>query len=160
MRGLGPMCWKSVQPPPRDDGPDLREALDLVNWLAAEPVLDTYGLEVFLQTLCRIGTLGLPKLVNTVAERHVDVIVMIDEPDECGNPVLAVSAPYRHDAVAGGQMTWKRIEGRRWNPEKKVNTIPASQRAALWMLLLEHYHGLMGMGPNGPFRVYRVEEAG
>ena len=50
---------------------------------------------------------------------------------------LAVVAPYRAEATPA----WRKLRGRRWDGATKANTVPATERKALWALLCEFYHG-------------------
>ena len=60
---------------------------------------------------------------------------------------LAVDTPYDPAIVDA----FRRVAGRQWSKEKKVNTFPPAARLALWAVFQRFYPGKLGQGPKGLF---------
>lgn len=62
---------------------------------------------------------------------------------------FVVKAPYSPASTDA----WRRIPGRQWSKTDKVNSVPVSEREALWSLLRRFHSGEPAIGPKGPFTV-------
>jgi hypothetical protein len=117
---------------------DRAEANRLVHWVACA----TDGMAI-LATECQLRLLGFNKLADIIVERCAAVRVRAREVG-----LLSVATPYNENATGA----WRRIPGRRWDGEKKVNVVPTSSKAAVWALLKTYFNGALGHSDaRGPF---------
>lgn len=91
----------------------------------------------------RLKELGFARLAAILVERNVQVVVS----EEDGRVFLR--APYSEQATA----VLRKVPGRQWDKERKVNTFPTSSKNALWKVLKVAYPGMLGYGPKGTFKV-------
>jgi hypothetical protein len=103
----------------------------------------------FVLALARLRVLGFETLADTITRRQGGGIEIATDADPRGGVLLTVKTPYNASATDA----WRRVPGRRWNGERKVNTAPYSSKAAVWDLLRQYHHGAIGLGPTGPFVV-------
>ena len=89
----------------------------------------------------RLQELGFVKLAARVLERVASVRIIEEGSD------LVVESAYSPEAVA----LLRKVPGRRWDGERKVNVFPAGARLALWAALRAAYPGSIGSGPRGVF---------
>lgn len=87
--------------------------------------------------------MGYDVLADKVATRLADIEISIEE----GRILL--NTPFDPDFLA----RIKAVEGRRWDKERKVWTVPVSQKAAAWEALQAAYEGCVAHGPKGMFRI-------
>jgi hypothetical protein len=136
--GIGPTCRESTGYLV-DVEPDKRAR---ANAIVHEIACRQKGLEV--GKLCEeLRALGFEVLAARILDRVARIKVSI-----AGN-LFAVKAPYSEEAVA----ILRRVPGRWWDGENKVNTFPLSAREALWRALHEAYAGEVAVGPKGVFLV-------
>jgi Family of unknown function (DUF6011) len=134
---IGPECRKRHGFNEHVSETDRAEANAIVHRIAVE------GWTVDSVRECeRLRGLGFAKLATII--------------EDCACPVriettldgrLAITSPYNEDAVAYA----RRIPGRRWDGEKKVNTFPPTERPAVLAMLQRFYSGLLAFGPKGAF---------
>jgi hypothetical protein len=96
------------------------------------------------------------RFVNVVAapERRADIFIEVEKDGK----VYSVKTPYRRGAAEEFKSAWRTIPGRRYYGG--VNHIPVEQKPALWALLKQFFPGKWGKGPQGVFRVPKLEKAG
>lgn len=87
--------------------------------------------------------LGYVRLADRIAARLARVQIDLE------GDSYVVRAPYSEQAT----YAFRRIAGRRWNPELKANTFPRAQRVALWGTLMALFPGETARGPNGLFTI-------
>ena len=90
-----------------------------------------------------LALLGLARLAGVLADRNAAVKVTLKD----GR--YSVATGYSEVVVAA----MRAIPGRQWDKKAKVNTFPASSRAALWTMIQRQFRGLMGVGPQGVFLI-------
>lgn len=88
-------------------------------------------------------TMGYTELADQIAGRLADVEVTVE------NGRIIFDTPFEPDFIEA----IKGIKGRRWDKERKVWTVPVSQKAEAWEALQSAYEGLLGHGPKGMFRI-------
>jgi len=66
---------------------------------------------------------------------------------------LLVDTPFRRGEKEEFIQAWRDIPGRRFDSERRMNSVPSKERVALWALLRRFFPGKWGMGPKGLFRV-------
>lgn len=91
--------------------------------------------------------LDFGKIAARVMERVAKVAV------EEAEGRLAVDTPYSPDVVDA----FRRIAGRKWDKERKLNTFPAAARTAIWAVFKRFYPGSLGRGPKGLFVIPTAE---
>jgi hypothetical protein len=134
--GIGPECRKKhgynivVAP----------EARAEANALVHQVALDQGGLSV-ARAAARLRELGFEVLSAVLLKRACPVRI-----DEIAGR-LVVKSPYNENATA----SFRRIPGRRWDGEQKVNTFPVEARRSLFGALVSAYAGLVAYGPKGAF---------
>jgi hypothetical protein len=132
--GMGPHCRKKCgygQIPE-----DLRvKANELIHAIAANQQQPS----IIWPAIDALRGLGLEVIYDKLVRRFAAVRITVD-----GERVIVVSS-YNADAVAA----MRRIPGRQWDPEAKVNTFPTAQRAQLWGLIKQFYAGQLFVGPSG-----------
>lgn len=89
--------------------------------------------------LSALRDLGFTKLADRLTERLAAVTITVE-----GN-LLVVASRFNEAALTA----WRAIPGRRWDGERKVNTVPVTSRAALWAFLKQWFRGEMLAGPRG-----------
>lgn len=145
--GMGPVCRKKYTQSDLDAADE--ESRKAANKLIYEIAAKQSGPEV-VEHLKDLFALGFPTVVKAVLKSVAKVkIAMIDD----GR--YAVKAPYDEAAVAA----MRKIPGRRWDREHKVNTFPVSSKGALFALLCKFYEGETAIGPKGPFMVAKSGNA-
>ncbi len=90
----------------------------------------------------RLMELGLAGVVTAILER-VATVKIANTPD--GR--LAVKSPYSEIATD----LFRRIPGRQWDKERKLNVFPVTSKAALFAALLQAYPASIAVGPKGLF---------
>lgn len=140
--GIGPDCR-------RKHGFDLNvsdaartEANAIVYAIA---LLDKRGIALAAPSLARLRLLGFSQLADRIAERLPEVKPAIAIALEGG--MYIVSAPY--DARHVERM--RRVPGRRFNWERKVDMVPVASKRALWDALRASFAGALAQGPQGAF---------
>ncbi len=96
-----------------------------------------------VEPLTRLNALGFTKLSAKIAKRIA--VIVIEEKDG----VYVVDAPYSEATTNA----FRRIPGRRWNAESKLNEFPVSSKPYLWGAIKSLYAGENGIGPKGLFTV-------
>lgn len=111
-----------------------------------------------------VEKLGFPVLAEKMRARFVNVVAAPEsradifiEVEKDGK-VYSVKTPYRRGAAEEFKSAWRTIPGRRYYGG--VNHIPVEQKPALWALLKQFFPGKWGKGPQGVFRVPKLEKAG
>lgn len=137
--GMGPECRRKY-----GYGDANAEGRAEANALVYAVAVNQTGLLV-AQAAERLKALGFDKLASKIVDRAVDITIT----EEGGT--LAVEFPYNEGAIRD----CRRIPGRRWDADRKVNTFPVSARAHVWRLLQFYFLGAVGQGPRGPFQVTR-----
>jgi len=92
--------------------------------------------------------------VVAAPERRADIFIVLEKDGK----TLQVHTPYRRGAAEEFTAAWRAIPGRQWHT--RANHIPVEQKAALWALLKRFFPGKWGKGPQGVFRVPKLEKAG
>jgi hypothetical protein len=139
--GMGPDC-RSKHGYNAEAAPEARaEANKLVYQIA----LKQGGVEV-LQAAVRLRELGFAKLASVLIERKAEVTITEDAAG------VVVESPYVPEAVEA----FRKVPGRRWDKDAKVNRFPASSKRALMMVLATYYAGRAAIGPKGPFVIEEV----
>jgi hypothetical protein len=101
-----------------------------------------------LELAGQIDGLGLTVLAGAIRDRFThEPVIRITE----SGGVLEVETPWKRDPEFVS--AWRSIPGRRFDRDRNVNLIPASQRAAVWALLRRYFSKKYGIGPKGLFRV-------
>jgi hypothetical protein len=93
--------------------------------------------------LSTLAAIGFVKLSNSLAKQSVKVTITEE------NNSFIVESDYNESFVAMS----RRIAGRRWNAEKKVNVFPVSSKAEVFAALRSCYPGSIGNGPKGFFAI-------
>lgn len=137
--GMGPVCRSKHGYNLEVPEETRREANQLVYLIAVQQTGD----EVLFAIL-RLSELGFSKLADRIAKRIGSVQV-----EETTDGMLAVKAPYNEQALTG----WRRIPGRRWDGQEKVNKVPITSKSALWGFLREYYPKHIGQGSKGFFLI-------
>lgn len=136
--GMGPECRKkhgyTIDAP--------ADARNTANRLVHGIALDRNSLDS-LKACDTLESLGFTKLAAILRKRIASIVVTITD----GR--YAVKTPYNPDTVDA----MRRIPGRRWDAEGKVNTFPASSARELFDLLKRYHAGALAIGPKGPFQV-------
>lgn len=88
----------------------------------------------------RLRDLGFVKLAARIMERLATVVVSRDHDGR-----LTVQTPYDPAVVDA----MRRIPGRKWDPERKINVFPASSNRELYAMLSRYYRGKIGVAPSG-----------
>jgi hypothetical protein len=141
--GVGPECRKR-------HGFDVdvdEEARQRANAIVYAIALEQTGPGV-VEGCVELRELGFVTLADRILHRLKTIIISHDQ-----DGMLVLKSPYDPDAVRA----LARIPGRRWDKDRKVNVFPINQKRALWLVLLEHYQGLMGVGPKGAFEIVAVD---
>lgn len=132
--GIGPVCREKY-------GYDVtvaEEARDEANKIVYQIALDQDG--PFVAEGCnRLREMGFVKLADRILDRTAPVAVAVE-----GDRLVVTSAydPAWVDALRG-------VPGRRWDRERKVNTVPVSARAALEALVVRMFPGRVTVWPEG-----------
>jgi hypothetical protein len=135
--GIGPECRKRCGFNAKVDEAARAEANEIVHRIAVE------GWTVDSVRECeRLRGLGFATLACTIEDRACPVRI-----EATPDGRLAVKSPYNEEAVAYA----RRIPGRRWDGEKKLNTFPGTERPAVLEMLKRFYSGLLAFGPKGAF---------
>jgi hypothetical protein len=58
-----------------------------------------------------------------------------------------IKTPFKRDKTF--VQMWRNIPGRRYNKHERANSIPVSEKAALWSLLKTFFGGVYGSAPDG-----------
>lgn len=136
--GVGPECRKR-------HGFDIdvdENARQHANKIVYEIALEQHGVGV-VEKCAELRELGFEVLADRILKR-LGTLTIKEEGDR-----IVLKSPYDPEAVRA----LARIPGRKWDSERKVNTFPMSQKRELWSVMLEHYQGLMGIGPKGAFQI-------
>jgi hypothetical protein len=94
-----------------------------------------------LQAVAEVRALGFNKLADVLTDRLADVKITVE------GATLYVAAPYSEAATEA----FRKVPGRRWDKDRKVNTCPLASKGALFAMLQACYAGKLGIGPKGPF---------
>lgn len=136
--GVGPECRK-------------RHGLDIdvdentriqANKIVYEIALEQNG-PMVVEKCVELRELGFTALAARILHRLKTIIITVE------GDSLILKSPYDPEAV----QAIASIPGRRWDRDRKVNSIPALQKRALWDVLKRHYRGFMGVGPKGAFEI-------
>jgi hypothetical protein len=114
------------------------EANRLVYRIAVEQIGDAVQVAIG-----RLFALGFEKLADRIAERIAPIKLTVE------GDLYVLEAPYSEVATT----EFRRVPGRRWDRERKVNTFPVASRAALWAALSASYKGIVARGPKGLFAI-------
>lgn len=139
--GMGPVCRKKYLKSDLEaaDEDSRKAANKLVYAIAAKQS----GPEV-VEHLKALFELGFPTVVKAILKSIATIKIAMTEDGR-----YAVKTPYDPDVVTA----MRKIPGRRWDKENKVNTFPASSKLALFNLFCDFYEGETAIGPKGPFVV-------
>lgn len=118
------------------DGDARKVANVLVHRIACDP-----GTEQALKYANAIDGLGFYKLAARLSDRMAKVRITEEDGE------LTVKTPYNPEAVD----VLRRVPGRRWDREAKVNRFPSSARRPLFAALRQAFPGTVAMGPRGLF---------
>jgi len=145
--GIGPVCRKKHGYGYCDELTDAqrKEANELIYLIA----IDQTGPKV-VEAAERLFDLGFYKLVARIMQRISQVVIAVEDDR------LAIKTPYKPEAVA----VFQKVNGRKWDKVRKVNTFPASEKVAVYAVLKAHYAGLNAIGPKGPFVIPSPGSAG
>jgi len=124
-------------------GDDSRRAVNVLNHAVAVWAHEGSHEDDTKACLEAMKVLGYEKLADQIGGRLADVEITVEE----GRLVL--DTPFNMEFVNA----IKSVRGRRWDQDKKVWTVPASEKDAVWSALKQSYKGLMGNGPKGIFRI-------
>jgi len=158
--GVGPECRHGFDAGVADADREAANRLVFNAAIAAQQGRATVVVEIAKA----VEKLGFPVLaekmrarfVRVVAapERRADIFIVLEKDGK----TLQVHTPYRRGAAEEFTAAWRAIPGRQWHT--RANHIPVSQKAALWALLKRFFPGKWGKGPQGVFRVPKMEKAG
>lgn len=156
--GLGPECRRKHAVPPELTEDARLEANKLIHSIA----MDQSGssVDTALKRLSELGCAAIVKRIQNrvYGKRHVIVSVYVD-PERKGTR-FALASPWSDDFV----YRVKRIRGRCWDGEKKVNHFPVSEWLAVWELVADCYRGKLLETPKGEHvingSILRAEEIG
>ena len=143
--GIGPVCrqkhgWDEILALTEDARV---EANKLVHLIACK----REGTEV-VAACKRLFEIGAIRVVTAILKRLATVQIGITDdthPHGCGR--LALKSPYSAEAVEA----LRKVPGRRWDKDGKLNTFPQSSKAALFETFKALWPGQTGIGPKGPF---------
>ena len=138
--GIGPDCRKKYLAM----GEASEEARAEANALIHKIACVQEGVEAF-EACKALHKLGFQTVSARIMERLTKIVI------EQEGTRLAVWTPYRLEAVEA----MKKVPGRQWDKDRKVNTFPATVEAkrAVWNVLTSFFHGQWANGPRGPFVV-------
>lgn len=124
------------------------------NVIVARIARDASGMtdENVLELVAELRDLGFVALADRIVDRIVGIpkIKITVEGSE-----LVVASPYNPDAV----VVLRRVPGRFWDRDAKVNRFPLRSKGALWAALRECFPGMAAEGPKGRFEITAVEVA-
>lgn len=100
------------------------------------------GAEVIRMTNA-LRHLGYAKLAGVIAERLAPISIELE------GDRYAVKTPYAPEVVEA----MRRVPGRRYDRERKLNTFPTSSRTELWRTLSTLFAGRNARGPKGLFTI-------
>lgn len=147
-RGIGPDCaekWGYWDGAP-EDSRARQEANQYVYSIALEASgVRPFDPQAFADRVAMLRILGFDKLAGRLEERVVKVDVSTDADSR-----IAVKTPYNQGFVE----RVKQLRGRKWDPERKVWTVPASDpnvKVILHTLLKAYYPGVVARGSKGLF---------
>jgi hypothetical protein len=98
------------------------------------------------QLVNAIAALGYKKLSARLVKRLAVVVIA----EEAGR--LTVDTPWSPQAVE----TFRKISGRKWDPEAKLNTFPVSARRDVFNALRKTFPEQIAIGPKGLFLIPAV----
>ncbi len=134
--GMGPECRKHFQVPESATDNQRRAANALVHGLAV-------GTQDVASALVELQAMGFSKLVARLEKALVRVRIIEDQ------GFLVVHTPFSEAVVSD----FRAIKGRRWNATAKANSVPVTEKAALFSLLRKNFAGTVAVGPKGPFTI-------
>lgn len=88
--------------------------------------------------------MGYTLLAGKIGKKLAEVIIEVTEDKR-----LALTTPYSEAFVAAV----RNIQGRKWDGDNKVWTVPTKAKQAVWEALKASYPGSLGHGPQGMFLV-------
>lgn len=153
--GIGPDCRKKAGVPSDIDNTIRLQANKLV--YEAALAAQNGAVEKVLELSEEIANLGLDVLADKVARRFkkgaLKASVKADiEITEDGD-FLVIKTPYRRKGSEEFIDAWRNIPGRKYDFKTKRNTVPKSQKEAVWDLLIKFFPNKWGKGPKGTFKV-------
>ncbi len=96
-----------------------------------------------------IRALGFTTLAARIVKRLAAVTIRAIGPN---GQTLEVDTPYSPEAVDA----LRKVPGRRWDRERKVNTFPTASKRELFAALSRAFPGLQAVGPKGLFVIPAV----
>jgi hypothetical protein len=141
--GMGPECRKKHALPNTLIDEDRQKANKLVYLIAK----DQYGLDVD-KAIAELKALGCDKIVKRIQDRVYGkkrVVVTVHEDEEAKENRFDLKSPYDDDFV----YRVKKVQGRKWDGDKKVNHFPIEAWARVWDLIADCYAGKMAVFPTG-----------
>lgn len=136
---LGTLNGEAVDAAWRLGGIETRRVANvIVHRIAAEQ--DSAGVPDLINA---VRALGFTKLADRIATRVAPVRIELQ-----GNE-LVVTAPYSEKGTAA----FRRVPGRRWDRDAKVNRFPMSAKRDLFDALRDAFPGLVAAGPKGLFTI-------
>jgi hypothetical protein len=124
-RGIGPVCADKYG---AAAGPtENRATANQLIWeIAAQPAANDVPAKV-----SALRVLGYARVADRIAERLVPDMGTIRVAYE-GNRLVIDPEGLSDDAFGALLTVLRSVPGRRWEPSRKVNTVPVSQKRALW----------------------------
>lgn len=122
---------------------DSRKAVNVLNHAVAIWAKEGTNSEDTAICLEAMKSMGYVKLADRIGSRMADVEIEVED------GLLVLNTPFDPAFVSA----IKGVKGRRWNQDKKVWTVPASEKVAVWSALKDAYAGSLGIGPKGMFRI-------
>ena len=139
--GIGPDCRKKHGYNVEATEENRKAANVLVHKVAA--AWNTSTKMDLMAALKELQGLGFAQLAATIARRLAAVTITENE------GVYTVDASYSEAATEA----FRRVPGRRWNAEKKVNEFPSTSKGHLLAALRSVYSGQVAVGPKGVFTI-------
>jgi hypothetical protein len=141
--GMGPTCRQKHGVPNTLDDITRARANKLVYTIA----LDQFGPEVD-KAIAELKTLGCDKLVKRIENRVYGkkrIVITVREDETATENRFNVASPYSDDFV----YRVKKVRGRRWDGDNKVNHFPIEAWDRVWELIGDCYNGKLMIAPTG-----------
>lgn len=135
--GMGPECRRIYgRPNPQGD-----KARNHANVLIYRIAALQDGSEEVLTALAQLFALGFENVADRISKRLVKISITAQ------GDRYVVKTPYNEDA----NDRFRRVPGRRWDADSKVNTFPKSSRVALWEALRACFQGMPARTDNNKY---------
>ena len=154
--GIGPICRVKFMPVGTDLSDESRVQANKLVYKGAVAA-QTGNISVVMIVVKELREIGFEMLADTVEARFdLGISKTIRNADITISVVgdrFVVRTPFRRGDKEAFINAWRNISGRGFNRQEKCNTVPLSEKSALWSLLTKFFPGNWGNGPKGAFRV-------